>query len=489
MYWPILGAAGWLGRLVLALGCLIATPAWTWAGDAVTPQSTGSIQTASETKNESAQGNLIGHGGPVKSIAIDTERRLGLTGSFDYAMMAWDLTGDLPKETQRFDENDGAVNAVAFVPRSRLALSAGDDGALSLWDLDDARLVHRFKGHTAKVVDIAVSDDGTWAVTASWDRSARLWNLQDRKPGPVLAGHKGPVNAVAFSADGAHAFTASYDGAIRMFKADTGDFVRPVFRHGWGINALKRLPNDARLVFGALNGTAAVIDIDSGDTVAELGTSQRPILALAVTRQPGLVAVGGGDGRVRVFRLGDFESIEEYQNPYGPAWGLAFAPGGTALYIAGLDDFVARWSITPRDPFEPINSPFPRRFQVSEDSDDPVDKGRVHYARKCSVCHTLKQDGKNRAGPTLHGLFGRKIASLPGYPYSEALKKLDIVWTEETVSRLFELGPENFTPGSKMPLQKMTDKSQRDALIAYLKTTEAAQNGRTAPEHSKGANE
>ena len=107
MYWPFLGAAGWLGRLVLALGCLIATPAWTWAGDAVTPQSTGSIQTASETKNESAQGNLIGHGGPVKSIAIDTERRLGLTGSFDYAMMAWDLTGDLPKETQRFDENDG----------------------------------------------------------------------------------------------------------------------------------------------------------------------------------------------------------------------------------------------------------------------------------------------------------------------------------------------------------------------------------------------
>ncbi len=487
MFWPFLVSAGLLCRAVVVLGCLIAIASLGWAGDTAKSPSTGLTGAPSNTGDSSSSGNLVGHGGPVKAIAIDMARRIGLTGSFDYAMMSWDLGGDLPKETRRFDENDGAVNAVAFVPNSHLALSAGDDGALTLWNLDDGRLLHRFKGHAAKVVDIAVSDDGAWAVTASWDRSARLWNLKDRKPGPVLNEHKGPVNAVALSTDGTRVFTASYDGAIRMFVADNGEFVRPVFRHGWGINALKRLPGGKRLVFGALNGTTAVIDIESGDKVAELGKSERPILALAVTRQPGLIAVSGGDGRVRVFRLGDFEVIEEYQNPYGPAWGLAFAPGGTALYIAGLDDFVARWSITPREPFEPINSPFPRRFQVSEGSDDPVDQGRIHFARKCSICHTLKQDGKNRAGPTLHGLFGRKIASLQGYPYSEALKKLDIVWTEETVARLFELGPENFTPGSKMPLQKMTDKSERDALIAYLKTTEAAQANGAAPTRNKGA--
>ena len=486
MFWPILVAAGLLCRAVFALACLTVMAASGWAGDTATSPSTGSIQAPAKTEASSPSGNLVGHGGPVKAIAIDMARRIGLTGSFDYAMMAWDVAGDPPKEIQRFDENDGAVNAVAFVPNGRLALSAGDDGALTLWGLDDGRLLHRFNGHSAKVVDIAVSDDGAWAVTASWDRSARLWNLKDRKPGPVLNEHKGPVNAVAFSSDGKRVFTASYDGAIRLFAADSGEFVRPVFRHGWGINALKRLPGDQQLVFGALNGTTAVIDIESGDKVSELGTSERPILALAVTRQPGLIAVGGGDGRVRVFRIGDYEVLEEYQNPYGPAWGLAFAPGGTALYIAGLDDFVARWSITPRDPFEPINSPYPRRFQVSEGSDDPVDQGRLHFARKCSICHTLNQDGKNRAGPTLHGLFGRKIASLPGYPFSEALKKLDIVWTEETVARLFELGPENFTPGSKMPLQKMTDKSQRDALIAYLKTTGAAQLNGAAPARNKG---
>jgi len=43
------------------------------------------------------------------------------------------------------------------------------------------------------------------------------------------------------------------------------------------------------------------------------------------------------------------------------------------------------------------------------------------------------------------------------------------VWTPETLGKLFELGPEVFTPGSKMPLQRMADPAQRDALIAFLR--------------------
>jgi len=61
------------------------------------------------------------------------------------------------------------------------------------------------------------------------------------------------------------------------------------------------------------------------------------------------------------------------------------------------------------------------------------------------------RDEGNRAGRTLAGIFGRRIATLPGYKFSEALAKLDIVWTPETVSKLFEIGPMAYTPGTKMP--------------------------------------
>jgi len=55
---------------------------------------------------------------------------------------------------------------------------------------------------------------------------------------------------------------------------------------------------------------------------------------------------------------------------------------------------------------------------------------------------------------------------------------------EFRVGKLFELGPEEFTPGTKMPLQKMTDRAQRDALIAYLEVaTRGEQPG--APKEEK----
>jgi cytochrome c len=84
------------------------------------------------------------------------------------------------------------------------------------------------------------------------------------------------------------------------------------------------------------------------------------------------------------------------------------------------------------------------------------------------ACHALAPDQGNRAGPTLAGLFGRRIATLPGYNFSEPLKKLDIVWTPETVAKLFEIGPAAYTPGTKMPEQLITSEDDRRALVQFL---------------------
>jgi cytochrome c len=86
----------------------------------------------------------------------------------------------------------------------------------------------------------------------------------------------------------------------------------------------------------------------------------------------------------------------------------------------------------------------------------------------CAACHTLTPDGGNRAGPTLHGVFGRRIATAPGYNYSEALKRLDIVWSANTIRKLFEIGPAEYTPGTKMPEQHITSADDREALVRFL---------------------
>jgi cytochrome c len=91
--------------------------------------------------------------------------------------------------------------------------------------------------------------------------------------------------------------------------------------------------------------------------------------------------------------------------------------------------------------------------------------------RACVACHTLHEDEGARAGPTLAGIFGRKIATLPGYNFSAALRGLDIVWTPQTVAKLFEVGPMAYIPGTKMPEQLIGSAADRAALVAFLERT------------------
>ena len=413
-----------------------------------------------------AAGNLVGHGGPVRAIAADVNSGRLLTGSFDYSMMLWRLGEDgEARREKRFADHDSAVSAVAFHPDGRHALSASDDGVLHLWDLEAGRKVEQFRGHTARILGLAVEAKGRWVATASWDRTVRLWDLEGRRASHVLKGHKGPVNSVAFSGDGERVVSAGHDGTIRLWQRATGRLERAAYKHGWGINVIRRLDGGEEYLFGALNGTAAVFDLAAGRVVHELAVHEKPVLAVAAVGQPGLVAVGGGDGRISVYRQGDWKELESYKNPFGPVWALAFAETGARLYFGGLDDHATAWQVVPRLGFEPASSRFPRRFQVEGGERSA---GEVEFARKCSICHTLTPDDGNRAGPTLFKIFGRRAGSLLGYPYSPALKGLELVWTPETLGKLFELGPHVYTPGSKMPLQKIADPAKRGALVRYL---------------------
>jgi cytochrome c len=146
-----------------------------------------------------------------------------------------------------------------------------------------------------------------------------------------------------------------------------------------------------------------------------------------------------------------------------PVWSLAFLPDSHTLLTGGADRVLRRWDAATGDPIGSL---------VTGGPEDPLalyagDPGADVF-RACVACHTLKPDEGNRAGPTLAGLFGRRIATVPGYNFSPALKKLAIVWTPETVSKLFEVGPAAYTPGTKMPEQTIGAAADREALVKFL---------------------
>ena len=93
-----------------------------------------------------------------------------------------------------------------------------------------------------------------------------------------------------------------------------------------------------------------------------------------------------------------------------------------------------------------------------------VAHGEEVYNR-CLACHALKTD---RVGPRHCGLLGRRAGTVPGFPYSAAMRKSKLTWDEKTLDRFLQK-PTKVVPGTAMTYDGVPDSTDRRDLIAYLK--------------------
>lgn len=94
-------------------------------------------------------------------------------------------------------------------------------------------------------------------------------------------------------------------------------------------------------------------------------------------------------------------------------------------------------------------------------------KGKQMYALARASCHSLTGDAV--AGPPLNGVIGRRVGSVKGYGYSEALAGAKGVWTEGAIAK-FATDPQRYYPGTTMPRTSLSW-TQLPNIAAYLRTT------------------
>ena len=92
--------------------------------------------------------------------------------------------------------------------------------------------------------------------------------------------------------------------------------------------------------------------------------------------------------------------------------------------------------------------------------------GKISF-NKCLPCHSIGEGAKNKVGPELNGLDGRKSGTAPDYSYSDANKNSGITWNEAQFKEYIK-DPKAKVPGTKMTFAGIKNETEINNLWAYV---------------------
>ncbi|KIM48273.1 hypothetical protein M413DRAFT_439995, partial [Hebeloma cylindrosporum] len=207
--------------------------------------------------------------------------------------------------TRKLIGHSGPVYSVAFDPLNGSAappkylLSASADATTRLWSLDTLTNVVAFRGHENPIWDVKWSPMGIYFATASRDRTARLWSTERTSCLRVYAGHLSDVDCVQFHPNSLYLATGSSDWTARLWDVQRGSCLRVFIGHQGAVSSLALSPDGRYLATAGEDLAINLWDIGSGKRIKKMTGHTSSIYSLGFSAESSLLVSGGADWTVR----------------------------------------------------------------------------------------------------------------------------------------------------------------------------------------------
>ncbi len=233
------------------------------------------------------------------------------------------------------------VILVRYSPDGKRLLSAGDHGAVRIWNVADESLVVGLPSGMSGLKDARFSPDGEQVAIAMGNGLVELRKISTK----AVVGRFEPnpgAETLAFSDDGKTIVTGSYNGHVRIWSVDD-----EMLKHSYQmIRAVGDLEfvNSRILVVVSSGGELHLYDVDARHELAKFKTHNLSMGNLARSADGKWLAVGSGDGAVKLVRLGDLMRPNVFWQGERVR-SVAFLPDGKRIVAADATGFLQVWDL------------------------------------------------------------------------------------------------------------------------------------------------
>jgi WD40 repeat protein len=310
---------------------------------------------------------FLGHSDGVSSVALTPDDKYAVSGSDDKTIRVWDFASG--KELRALRGHDSKIWSVAVASNGDRIVSGGADKTVKIWDRSSGELLQTYSGRTVAgegetvsepVWSVAVTPDTTRLVAGA--ESVLLWELGSEEA-LRLRGHSKRVVAVAVTPDGKYAISGSEDNTLMIWDLATGESFRTLQGHTDAVRSVSFTRDGSRAISGSDDCSIKVWDVASGELLRTLQGHSGPVLSVAVTPDNERIVSGSDDFTIKVWNLpatrsrlrrAFFQNVGPFENlqiDFESNWTILLGNNGTgkstllkAIGVALVGSDAAPWA-------------------------------------------------------------------------------------------------------------------------------------------------